>query len=106
MMAIPLKVNEAEMDLFVILQPENIERLIKYDPAELVKHKMGQYAELSIRNIVITFANDSDVATVMPMLQNGDVTSALKHLTRGWVFRPQEGDNDEEYEQSSARWLM
>lgn len=36
MITIPLQVNPAQYDLFIILEDENIERIKKYDPAEVV----------------------------------------------------------------------
>ena len=98
MMALPMLVSETEMDVFIILQSENIDRLMEYDPAELVKDRMGDYAKLGIRNVVITYATDADIATIMPMLQDGNLRDALRHLTRGWQYRQEAGDNDNRYE--------
>lgn len=98
MQAIPLRVSDTEFDLFVILEDFNIERIRAYDPAEVVKAYMGNYASLQIRNIVIAYATDADLASVHQLIRNGDARGALQHLCRGWAYHPERGDKNGEYE--------
>lgn len=98
MMTLPLRISETEIDVFVILEDDNIERIRKYDPAEIVRKNTGQFANLAIRNVVIMYASKADIATIMPMFENGNPRQALQYLSRGWKYRPDSGDHDGDYE--------
>jgi hypothetical protein len=97
MLSLPFKVSDTEMDLFVILEDDNIERIKQYDPAEIVRSNLGPMARLTIRNVVIMYASKADIATVMPMFENGDPNQAMRHLSRGFRYRPDAGDHDDGY---------
>src|SRR5262245_55187192 len=101
MMTLPIKVSDTEMDLWILLEDENIERLKKYDPAEVVKkHLVGRdkmLQGLDYRNVMVAYMSPADLATMMPMLENGDLIPALKHLSRGFAYKPESGDHDDDY---------
>lgn len=105
MIVIPLKCGEAEMDIFVVLEDDNIQRIQQYDPAEIVHHQMGQpWADLAIRNVVVSYASPTDMLTIKVMLEHDrDVAAALRYLSRGFAFRPDKGDTDQPYVQKKAK---
>lgn len=94
MTLIPLAIDDATMDVIVILRPNNIARILAHDPAELVHRNMGKWSDRAIRNVVITYASDADMATIMPMIENGELQQAIRFLCRGWKHRPDAGDHD------------
>ena len=98
MLSLPVKVSDTEMDLFVILEDDNIERIKQHDPAEIVRRNLGPMSRFTIRNVVIAYAGKEDLATVMPMFENGNPNEAMRHLSRGFRFRPDSGDHDGKYE--------
>lgn len=99
MITIPLQVNPAQYDLFIILEDENIERIKKYDPAEVVgKNLPPQWSSTKIRNIMILYANAEEVKRLALITDTNDAVNQLKELSRGWKYKPEEGDNDEPYQ--------
>jgi hypothetical protein len=98
MLSLPFKISDTEIDLYVILENDNIERIKKYDPAEVVRTNLGPMSKFAIRNVVIMYASKADLATVMPMFENGEPKEALMYLSRGWQYRPESGDHDGKYE--------
>jgi len=98
MHCIPAIVSEHDYDLFVILQDDNIARIKTYDPAEILTASFPQsHQARKIRNVVIMYATEKEVAKVIAMCEAGDLNNALKYLSRGWVFRPECGDNNDPY---------
>lgn len=99
MFTIPLQVNPQEFDLFVFFEDENISRIKEYDPAEVVKkHLPGLFQKLQIRNVVIGYVAPGEMDAVFTRLQNGeDVRAVLRTLTRGFRYRPDQGDHDAPY---------
>lgn len=98
MLTIPLKISESEYVLFVALQDSNIERIKRYDPAQIRPAKFGgDWRNLKLREIHITYATAEDEVEVTRLCQEGKAMEALKHLTRGFSFRPDMGDHDGQY---------
>lgn len=92
-MIIPLKLNEAEYSLFVVLEQDNLARMRENDPAEITLSKLpDEFKVLRLRDLIITTPSVKDLNEAMEMVKNNDFRSALKHLTRGWYFRKEMGD--------------
>jgi hypothetical protein len=92
MIALPVQINENEMDVYVILQPENLDRIKAYDPAEIVRSRLGEgWKDMAIRNVVLMFATAADIATIAPLFEAGNLLAALRYLARGWHYRPESG---------------
>jgi hypothetical protein len=99
MLAIPLQVDAACYDLFVVMKDENIDRLKRYDPAEIVGKNLGMpWQVLRIRNIVILYATYEETQRLVSLTNKEDVVKQLKELSRGWAYRPDRGDNDGQYQ--------
>ena len=98
MMVLPLRVSDTEMDIAIVLEDENIERIKDADPAEVVRHQMGPYSGITIRNIVITYASPEDLKKIQPLVSKGDIAAILRYLSRNFKYRPDRGDHDEDYE--------
>lgn len=100
MLAVPaiLIDDDQRYDLCVILQDDNIARMKTYDPAELLTANLPQiYQSRKIRNVIIMYATEEEVPRITAMCRAGQIKEALKYLSRGWVFRPEAGDNDDPY---------
>ena len=99
MIAIPLQLSTTEFDLFIVLEDDNLDRIVKdRDPAEICSSAMGRFAGLKIRNINILYASP-DEAKLLPTCRTfGEVAKIMKDLGRGWSFRPEMGDNDGAYQ--------
>ena len=99
MISIPLQLSATEYDLFIVLEDDNIDRIVKdRDPAEIRSSAMGSFARLKIRNINILYASVDDVRLLMACTTRGDLAKCLLNIGRGWKFRPELGDNDMAYQ--------
>lgn len=99
MLTLPVRISDSEMDLYVILETENLDRMRAYDPAEIVHSALGEkWKDLALRKVVLMFATAADLRTIMPPLENGDPLTALRYLSRGWRYRPESGDHDRNYD--------
>lgn len=98
MMTFPLQLTQDEYDLVIILEDENIERLKKYDPAEIVGKNLGSFAKLKIRNIQICYATPEETMEISNCHTIGEVAKAIRKLGRGFRYRPELGDSDSAYQ--------
>lgn len=100
MIAIPLQLDPVHYDLCIVLEDDGLERIKKYDPAEVVLAKLGMpWQALRIRNIVILYANTEEAKALMTAANKPEVVKNLRALSRGWEFRPKDWDNDAPYQQ-------
>ena len=98
MMLIPYAVNESQFDVFIVLEPDNVDRIVNQDPGELDLRKLGtNWAGITLRKIFIGYADAATRSQIERRFQEGDLQGALAWLSRGWQFRPEAGDNDLEY---------
>lgn len=98
MMVIPFRINDAQYSLYVILGKDNLERIEQYDPAEVTLNKLGEsFASLTVKDVVILYATDAEAEQVVAMCAAGKVREALRMLSRGFRFRPDDGDYDGPY---------
>jgi hypothetical protein len=88
------------MDVWVVLEDENLNRIKAYDPAEIIKASMGPYADLAIRNVIIAYATEEDKQHITRILRTGqaDFSEVGRFLSRGFAYRPDKGDKDGPYE--------
>jgi hypothetical protein len=108
MFIIPYRVDQDHYSLFIVLQRENIARITEYDPATVEPSKMGsEWSRLKLMDIFIGYATDEDVALIRNQLRHetgltrtATVQQVLNHLSRGFRYRPDPGDNDEPYKSS------
>jgi len=95
MIVIPVGVDQKSYSLFVILEDSNIDRIKKYDPAEVTVDKIGSsWSTLKIKDVVIMYASQEEV---MEISQSRNPIALLRKLSRGFVYRPELGDNDDPY---------
>lgn len=98
MFCLPIAISPTEYALYVFLQNENLERMRKYDPAEVKLAHLGDaFRDLKLKEVIIGFATDEDFERVMELCQAGKPKEALRHLTRGFRYRPDQGDHDGPY---------
>jgi len=99
MITVPLQLNPSEYDLFIVLEDDNLSRIVKdRDPAEIRSSAMGRFARLKIRNINIVYANPEEAKLLPTCCTVGEFAKFLMNLGRGWKFRPEMGDSDEAYQ--------
>lgn len=98
MMLIPCESKDGTLDLWVILLDANVGRIKAYDPAEVNVDKLPPpYKGLPIKSIMICYATDDEAAKVMALIRAGRLKDALRLVSRGWVYRPDQGDDDSQY---------
>lgn len=98
MLVIPFDVpgtNHKQYSVFVVLQDENWSRMTQYDPAEVPIARLGMpWVTKTLKDVVIGYANATDLAEVQRHVTAGEPMKALRHLSRGFAFRPDRGDHD------------
>lgn len=99
MFALPLQVSETDYALYVFLEDENLERMRKHDPAVVATAHLGPSFNhrLHLREVVVGYSTADDLARVMELCKAGKPLDALRHMTRGFRFRPGQGDHDGPY---------
>jgi len=95
MHAIPIQINSSEYDLFILLEPFNIERIQQYDPAEIVCSCLGpRWINLRLSRIRITYMKAEDAPVIARLAETRDIRGLTQYLARGFEFRPDLGDED------------
>jgi hypothetical protein len=98
MMMIPFEVGNGQFSVFVILETENLERMKANDPAQLNMWKFPTpYSGLKLRDVIVSTPTVEDTSKALGMIRRGDPAAALEYLSRGFKFKPKEGDNDLPY---------
>ena len=98
MFCLPIQVSDNEYAVYVFLEDENLERMRAYDPAVVTTQAFGgRFASLRCKEVVVGYATAEDLNIVMGMCSEGKVKDALRHLTRGFRYRPDQGDHDGPY---------
>lgn len=98
MFCLPIQTSPTEWALYVFLQDENLERMHEYDPAVVTMAHLGDaFKKLELREVVVGWASAQDFDRVMELCQAGRPKDALRHLTRGFRYRPDQGDHDGPY---------
>ena len=99
MLTIPFKISQRHYSIFVILEEDNLKRLKDYDPAEIVLSNFPEeWKSLQLKDIIIGYANEKDKTTVNAFFEQGEPEKALRYLSRGFKFKPEDGDHDNKYE--------
>lgn len=93
MRCIPAIISEDYYDLFIILREDNLTQIKRYDPAEVTTLSLPiECLSRKVNNIVIMYATDTDLKLVEALCERGNVQGALRHLSRGFTWRPNKGD--------------
>ena len=100
MMILPLRLKDSDTyTLFVVLVDENVERLKAYDPAEVTLEKMGpEWSALRLKDVVLLYATPEEAKKIAAVQKPDEVVSMIRHLSRGWQFKPSVGDHDGRYQ--------
>ena len=85
---------EGKLKLLVVLDSENVERIMKHDCAEVDMKMLGQHASTRVSTVTIGYANAQEMAQIHKWLQEGNAVEAVKLVTSGFEFRPDLGDHD------------
>jgi hypothetical protein len=89
MKCIPVETANHEEDaVIVILHQENLARIAKADPVEIVLKDFP--GNLVNPRIVICY--EEDTPELMKLLENDSLLEILEYLVRGWEHRPDKGD--------------
>ena len=98
MQIIPFQIDADRYNLFVILEDTNIDRIKLYDPAEFETAKLPpEWQARKLNLVLIGYANAEDVIQVRRFVAAGNPHAALEYLSRGFAYRPDQGDNDFPY---------
>jgi hypothetical protein len=104
MICIPFTVKPGIYDIMVVLEQENIDRIKEYDPAMIPLDDFPEpFKSMQLSEVHITFGNKEDLAFCMAQEQGpAGLKIVLEHLTRGWKYKPEQGDNDQGPQQVRA----
>jgi len=83
------------VDVLVVMGEENMRRIREYDPAEISWHEFPpEYRNRMPGTIAITFATAEEMERIEKLAMEGRKGEAFELVTRGFRFRPEEGDHD------------
>ncbi|HTA46407.1 MAG TPA: hypothetical protein VK789_28385 [Bryobacteraceae bacterium] len=105
LIVIPFQINAREYSLFIALDDQSVERIKAYDPAQVEMGKLPPlWTNLRLNTILVGYATNIDVARITEMLQGADdPRKALQFLSRGFAFKPDQGDYDGPYLDAQAK---
>lgn len=97
MMIIARVRRNGKVDVVIVMAEENIERIRRYDPAQVNWRDLPpEYSMRSIHSVGVAYATADELKEIERMsLSDADwKEKALKTLSRGFEFRPDLGDHD------------
>lgn len=89
--------RNGRVDILIVLADENIERMKRYDPAQVLwKGLPPEYAMRQPESVGVAYATADELVEIECMSQSDPdwKEKALKMLSRGFEFRPDLGDHD------------
>lgn len=91
MLALPVETPGHVQDfVLIVLTDENLARMKAHDPAEVVLRDIK--AVLHRPTVIICWEEDQE--TVLDMVRQGKSMGEIgRHLSRGWAYRPEAGDD-------------
>lgn len=99
MMCIPMQSGPNEFVVHLILGNENIERLKAYDPAEfLIGHLPPPYRTWTLKGVMLMYATPEEQQRLQQIGDVDRLIAELKQLSRGWTYKPEQGDHDGDYQ--------
>lgn len=97
-MIVPWAVSPVSYQLAVILEDDNLKRIKEYDPAEVLTDKLGApWTGMKLVGITIHYATTKEIQELSRCVNPAQATAMLRSLSRGWKYRPKEGDHDGNY---------
>jgi hypothetical protein len=91
MLLIPIQSADHKEDaVIVVIDGVSLERMQKADPAEIVLRQSGKH----LVNPTLLFCFERDHVALNKFIQANNIKGLIKHLQRGWKFRPELGDHD------------
>jgi hypothetical protein len=98
MQLIPFRIDAERYNVFVVLEDDNVKRIKGHDPAQFDVTKLpAEWHALKLNIVLIGYANEHELANVRRMIARGQAAAALEYLSRGFAYRPDQGDNDAPY---------
>ena len=99
MLVVPFQVSPTDFSVFVVLREENVQRIMKYDPAEFRMRSLPpEWQGMRLKDVVIGFATEAEVEDLLKAKSREAMAEKLQKLSRGWKFKPDRGDHDNPYE--------
>lgn len=96
MTVLPFQINAREYSVIMAFDEEGLGRIRQYDPGELHLYTLGPpWTLLKLKDVIVTYCTASDLDRVLELCRAGDTRAACRWLTRGFKFRPEEGDHDQ-----------
>ena len=103
MQLIPFEISTGIYNVFVVLEDTNVKRIHGNDPAQFAVSKLPpEWQARRLDTVIIGYANPHDLERVRLLIAQGNAASALEYLSRGFAFKPGEGDNDSPYERNDG----
>lgn len=98
MLTIPLRISSNRAALLIVLEDDNLARIKEYDPASVELNKMPvAFRDVRFTEIHVMYATPEEIQQVQELGADGKMDEALRILTRGWQYRPEQGDHDQAY---------
>lgn len=94
MISIPFQISEREYCVYIGFDEEGLERMKAYDPGEVIVRDFGPpFTQLRLKDIIVGYYTAKDLEEIQRLGAAGKGREALRHLTRGYAFRPERGDH-------------
>jgi len=91
MLLLPIPLPNGKVNLLIVLEDANLERIKQHDCAEV----NWSYLGVPVRNpekIGVGYVNPEECAQLHEMAKKGDVAGCLRLVTGGFKHRPDAGD--------------
>ena len=92
MLLLPIPLPNGKVNLIIVLEDANLERIKQHDCAEVNWSDLGDHAVRTPVKIGVGYVNPEECARLYKMAKKGDVAGCLRLVTGGFKHRPEEGD--------------
>jgi hypothetical protein len=83
------------VNLVIVLGDDNIQRIKQYDQAEIIWQELPwKYSSRRPHTIAVAYATADEMQAIDGLAREGKQQEAIDLVTRGFQFRPDQGDHD------------
>jgi len=92
MLLLPIPLPSGKLNLLIVLEDANLERIKQHDCAEVNWRDLREHALRAPDKIGVGYVNPEERERLYKMAKKGDMAGCLRLVTGGFQHRPEEGD--------------
>ena len=94
MLLLPIPTETRRLKLLVVLEHDEIDRMKRYDPAQVMWDDLGLYRNIPVESVTISYLKPEHAKDFYEWARTGQIKRCVDLIMSGFEFRPDLGDND------------